>query len=71
MARKCQDVYEEPIIFRNDDKFIIRVFRPILTEEERAKRMKRIHDSAAALLKDQMRRESEKRRSITNEAVKA
>ena len=68
---RTQDVYEEPIIFCDDAKFKIRVFRPILTEEERAKRMKRIHDAAADLLKDQMRRERETRRSITNEAIKA
>jgi ribosome recycling factor len=30
---------------------IIRVHRPILTEEERAKRMKAIHDAAAKLLR--------------------
>ena len=30
----------------------IRVFSPILTEEERAKRMKAIHDASAALLKE-------------------
>lgn len=29
----------------------IRVFSPILTEEERAKRMKQIHNAAARLIK--------------------
>ena len=31
---------------------IVNVFSPVLTEEERAKRMKAIHNAAAALLKD-------------------
>lgn len=36
---------------------IIRVYRPILTEEERAKRMKAIHDAAANLLRSKYERE--------------
>ena len=35
---------------------IIRVYRPILTEEERAKRMKAIHDAAANLLRSEYER---------------
>lgn len=50
---QTQDVYGEPTIFK-DDKWTIRVYRPILTEEERAKRMKRIHDSFAALYLETM-----------------
>ena len=30
--------------------FIVRVFQPVLTEEERAKRMKRIEEAAAKLI---------------------
>ena len=67
---RTQDVYEEPIIFQNDEKFKIRVYHPILTEEERAKRMKQIHDSAAALLKSQMRKEILQRRN-SRETVNA
>jgi ribosome recycling factor len=33
----------------------IRVFSPVLTEEERAKRMKAIHNAAAALLKEKIK----------------
>ena len=50
MAKPCTDVYEEPIIF-NFPGAIVKVFRPILTEEERARRMKILHDAAADLLK--------------------
>lgn len=34
---------------------IVRVFSPVLTEEERTRRMKAIRDAAAALLKEQMK----------------
>lgn len=56
---KVQDEYilEREIV---DEKFHIRVFRPVLTEEERERRMKRIHDAAASLLKDAIRVEKEK-----------
>lgn len=47
---KSQDVYEEPIILKFDNA-TVRVFRPILTPEERERRMRKIHDSAANLLK--------------------
>lgn len=55
---KSQDTYflEKTI---EEDNFIIRIYRPVLTEEERAKRMKRIHDAAEALLKSAIRREME------------
>lgn len=53
--RKCTDIYEaEPMVFTSPG-FIVRVWRPILTDEERARRMKRIAYSAAELIKDQMR----------------
>jgi ribosome recycling factor len=38
---------------------IIRVYKPILTEEERAKRMKAIHDAAANLLRSEYERKKE------------
>lgn len=41
--------YKEPIVF-DFDGARVRVFRPVLTEEERKRRMKRIHDAAADLL---------------------
>lgn len=43
------DVYGEPIIYEFPN-MIARVYRPILTEEERKRRMKQIHDAAAMLL---------------------
>ena len=45
------DQYYEPEIYEDSDKWLIRIHRPILTEEERERRMQRIYDSAAALLK--------------------
>lgn len=48
---KPQDTYvlEKTIEYPN---CIIRVHRPVLTEEERTRRMQKIHDAAADLLKD-------------------
>jgi hypothetical protein len=48
---KGQDTYflERTIEFPN---MKVRVFRPVLTELEKAKRMKRIYNSAANLLKE-------------------
>lgn len=34
---------------------VVRVYSPILTDEENDRRMKKIHDSAAELLKEQIR----------------
>lgn len=48
MANK--DEYMEPVVYEYPG-FTIRVHRPILTDEERARRMKRLHDAAADLLK--------------------
>lgn len=47
-----QDVYGEPTIL-NYPGMTVRVYRPILTDEERARRMKRIEQAAAALLIEQ------------------
>lgn len=47
--RRVKDTYGEPIVL-DIDGAIVRVRRPILTEEERNRRMKRIHDAAADLL---------------------
>lgn len=56
---KCQDVYQEPIIMEMEG-CIARIYRPILTEEERAKRMKAIHDAAEKVLKAAMKAERSK-----------
>ena len=47
---KKADTYNEPIILEFPNA-TVRVFRPILTDEERKRRMKRIHDAAAELIK--------------------
>lgn len=46
---KSQDVYGAPEVFRSPG-WTIRVYHPILTEEERAQRMKAIEKAAAAVL---------------------
>ncbi len=56
---KCQDVYQEPIIM-NMQGCVARIYKPILTEEERAKRMKAIYDAAEKVLKAAMRAERSK-----------
>ena len=47
--KKCQDVYMEPEIIRCGN-CIARVYRPILTDEERERRMERIKKAAADLI---------------------
>lgn len=59
---KCQDVYGEPKIFKFPG-MTARVYRPILTDEERARRMKLIEEAAAALLISQYRREKEEKKT--------
>ena len=51
---KCQDVYQEPIIMKMPG-CTARIFRPVLTEAERAKRMKEIEKAAEKVLKEAMR----------------
>ena len=51
-----EDKYYDPIIITYPD-MVARVYRPILTEEERARRMKIIHDQASNLLKKERARE--------------
>ncbi len=47
---KTQDTYKEPEIFRFPG-MVVRVYRPELTQEERNKRMREIHNQAAKLLR--------------------
>lgn len=49
---KNQDIYGEPITIIHPNGNISRVYRPILTDEERAKRMRRIEASAERLLRE-------------------
>lgn len=44
-----KDTYRDPVTYTYPNA-IVRVYVPILTEEERAARMKRVHDAAARLL---------------------
>ena len=39
-----------------DEKAVVKVFCPVLSDHERAKRMKRIHDAAELILKDAERK---------------
>lgn len=57
---KSQDNYylDRTIEFPNAT---FKIYRPVLTEDERNKRMKRIHDAAASLLKDMYFRKEEGR----------
>jgi len=48
---KKQDTYGEPTVFEYPNA-IVRVYRPILSDEEQARRMKQIHKAAEELLKD-------------------
>lgn len=53
-----QDVYQEPYVMHYPQGTVT-VYRPILTEEERARRMKIIHDAAADLIRDTLERKKE------------
>lgn len=53
--KKGQDVYQEPMVL-DIPGAIVRVYRPVLDDDERARRMKRIHDAAAELLADKYKR---------------
>jgi ribosome recycling factor len=48
---KNNDTYHEPILIETPGA-IIRVYHPELTEQERNRRMKAIHNAAAELLKE-------------------
>ena len=48
---KKQDTYGEPTVFEYPNA-IVRVYRPILSDEEQARRMRQIHKAAEELLKD-------------------
>ena len=58
--RKCEDVYQEPIIMEMPG-CVARIYRPILTDAERAKRMKAIHDAAEKVLKAEMKAKGERK----------
>jgi hypothetical protein len=51
-----EDKYYDPIIITFPN-MVARVYRPILTEEERARRLKAIHNQAANLLMKERTRE--------------
>ena len=53
---KCQDVYQEPIIM-NTLGCVVRIYRPVLTEDERTKRMQAISKAAEKVLKEAMKGE--------------
>lgn len=48
---KSNDTYMEPVIIE-DKGWTIRVFRPILTDEERNRRMEELKKATIALLRD-------------------
>ena len=49
------DTYNEAILIESPNA-VIRVYRPVLTDDERSRRMKRIYDAAAKLLISQERK---------------
>ena len=61
MSRSKQDnteyVFDRVIEFPG---MTARIYRPVLTDEERARRMKEIHDAAADLLKERYRMERQR-----------
>jgi len=43
-----------------NEKAIIKVYRPVLDDEERERRMKEIHDAAAALMRSALKARAKK-----------
>ena len=62
MPKQCTDTYGEPTVFQYGN-ITGRLYHPILTEEERAVRMKRIHDTAARILLSLYEREEEEKKA--------
>ena len=60
--KESKDVYMEPIVYHSD-KCTVRVYKPILTEEERARRIEAIKK---ALVEFYIAVEREKRRKANN-----
>lgn len=52
-----------------DGKAHIKIYQPILTEEERAKRMKAIHDAAVKVVLANRRHEAKKRQEAQKAAA--
>lgn len=69
MRSQSQDVYGEPRVFKFPG-MTVRVYQPILTDEERARRMKRIEEAAAAVLIEQEKLKRRKREYETHENEK-
>ena len=61
--KKCQDVYGELEIFYYPNA-VVKVYRPILTEEERKRRMERIKQAAIRLI---LSTEENKRKNNQNQ----
>lgn len=69
MKSQSQDVYGEPRVFKFPG-MTVRVYQPILTDEERARRMKIIEAAAAAVLIEQEKLKIRKREHETHENEK-
>ena len=61
--KKCQDVYGEPKIFYYLNA-VVKMYRPILTEEERKRCMERIKQAAIRLI---LSTEENKRKNNQNQ----
>ena len=60
--RTCQDIYMEPEVFHHNN-CIVRVYRPILSVEERERRIEQIKKAAVSLII-----EAEKNKARTNQS---
>lgn len=69
MKSQSQDVYGEPRVFKFTG-LTAYVYQPILTDEERARRMKIIEAAAAAVLIEQEKLKRRKREHETHENEK-
>jgi len=67
--KQCTDIYQEPIIMKMPG-CTAKIYRPILSDEERAKRMKAIEKAAAKVLIEAMKGEAKRasRKEVRNES---
>ena len=63
--KTCHDIYMEPEVYHYNN-CTVRVFRPILTEEERARRMEAIKKAAVDLVIATERAKQKKSRSFND-----
>ena len=59
-----KDQYSDPVTYQRGN-YMVRVYHPILTEEERARRQQRLERATARFMKEALEKEREKKRKLS------